>query len=101
MLMLKTLLPPCASFSTLSSCDDADFLLFDNFPGVVSPMISPSTGIGKPPVIGSGNWKTFAASAANVVSGDGKLALNVDNGNAYCEFALDEIPGEIGCVFEF
>src|SRR5215813_6086422 len=97
--MLKTLLPPCPSFSALSSCDDGDFLLFDNFPGIFS---STSFLQGRAPVIGSGTWNVFGEVAPHrAVSGDGNLTLSADNGNAYCEFALGEIPGEIGCTFEY
>lgn len=93
--MMQTVLPAC-SVAPGPLCDGVDFLMFDNFPGEVS-----ATN-GKAPIIGSGTWSVTGGSAANARSGNGNLTLDVPlTGNAYAQIALGEVPGEIGCTFEY
>ena len=84
-------LPPTSPF-----CDTADFLVFDNFPG------TPSILNGKPPVVGSGTW-SVAGNPDRSLSGNGYLYFGPGGGldTAYAQMALNEIPGEIGCTFEY
>lgn len=90
--MMKNVLPLSLSLPG-PACDAADVLMFDNFPGPFSAVD------GKDPIIGSGTW-AVSADPAHAFSGEGKLALTVDGGNAYVQIALGEIPTEIGCTFE-
>ncbi|WP_129274601.1 hypothetical protein [Bradyrhizobium betae] len=89
--MLQLHLPPTSPF-----CDTADFLVFDNFPG------TPSILNGKPPVIGSGTW-SVAGNPDRSLSGNGYLYFGPGGGldTAYAQMALSEIPGEIGCTFQY
>lgn len=89
--MLQLNLPPTSPF-----CDTADFLVFDNFPG------TPSILNGKPPVVGSGTW-SVAGNPDRALSGNGSLYFGPGSGldTAYAQMALTEIPGEIGCTFQY
>lgn len=89
--MLQLKLPPTSPF-----CDTADFLVFDNFPG------TPSILNGKPPVVGSGTW-SVAGNPDRALSGNGSLYFGPGSGldTAYAQMALTEIPGEIGCTFQY
>lgn len=75
--------------------NEADYIFFDDFSGPLGPLV------GRLPTIGTTPW-TGLASAGNIVAGNGGMTFTVDTPpTGYATMALGEIPGEIGCTFEY